>query len=204
MTSPEDLIWQDLVATQSADQIQVPRTTRVSPRGHLGPRVAVGAGGVAAATAAAVLLLSGTSGTPPAYALTVNGNGSYTLTINDLQTAIPEVNAEFAKLGVHAEAIPVTSTCAAPDTAGIPLFDYGEASMSTSMTVDNANIPAGWTAFLAVEQMPDGHIAMALGTTAATLPACLNSNQPVTIGTPTGPAETPTSPTATDTYTTGS
>lgn len=197
MTSPEDLIWQDLVATHNADQIQMPSATHVSTRGYRGRRLAVGAGGLAAATAAAVLVLSSTSGTPPAYALTANGNGSYTLTINDLQTAIPEVNAEFAKLGVHAKAIPVTSTCTAPDTAGIPLFDYGQTSMSTSMTVDNANIPSGWTAFLAVEQMPDGHVAMALGTSPAPLPACLNSNQPLSTA-------IPASPTGTDTYATGS
>jgi hypothetical protein len=197
MTSLEDVIWQDLVATHNADQIQMPSATHVPPRGHRGPRLAVGAGGLAAATAAAVLVLSGTSGTPPAYALTANANGSYTLTINDLKTAIPEVNAEFAKLGVHAKAIPVTSTCTAPDTAGIPLFDYGTANTSESMTVDNANIPSGWTAFLAVEQMPNGHVAMAIGTTPEPLPACLNSNQPLSTA-------TPASPTGTDTYTTGS
>lgn len=204
MTSPEDVIWQDLVATHSADQIQLPRTTHRSMRGYRGPRLAAGAGGLAAATAAAVLVFSGTSGTSPAYALTANGDGSYTLTINDLQTAIPEVNAEFAKLGVQARAIPVTSTCTARDTAGIPLQQFGTANMSESITVDNANIPAGSTAFLAVEQTRDGHVAMSIGTTAAPLPACLNSGQPISIGSPAGPAERPTGPTGTVTYTTGS
>lgn len=192
----EDVIWQDLVANHSADRVRTRRTARMPARGYRVRRVALGAGGIAAAAAVVVVLVfSGTSGTPPAYALTANGDGSYTLTINDLQTAIPEVNAEFARLGVHARAIPVTSTCAAPDTAGIPLFDYGKANMSESMTVDNANIPAGWTAFLAVEQMPDGHIAMALGTTAAALPACLSSNRPLS-------TVIPASPTGTDTSTT--
>lgn len=192
MTSPEDVIWQDLVATHGADQIQMSHTTQTSTRGYRGPRLAVGAGGLAA-TAAAVLVLTGTFSTPPAYALTANGNGSYTLTINDLQAAIPEVNAEFAKLGIHARAIPVTSTCTAPYT-GFPLFDYGKANMSESLTVDNANIPVGWTAFLAVEEMPDGHVAMALGTTVAPLPACLNSSEQLSTAGSAG----------TGTYTTGS
>jgi hypothetical protein len=197
MTRFEDVIWQDLVANHCADQVRTQATAHMPTRGYRVPRLAVGAGGIAAAAAAAVLVFSGTSGTPPAYALTANGDGSYTLTINDLQTAIPEVNAEFAKLGVHAKAIPVTSTCTASDTAGIPLFEYGKASMSESMTVDNANIPAGWTAFLAVEQMPDGQIAMALGTTPAPLPGCLNSNQPLSTA-------IPASPSGADTYATGS
>jgi hypothetical protein len=65
--------------------------------------------------------------------------------------------------------------------------------MSESMTLDTANIPAGWTAFLAVEQTTDGHIALALGTTPAPLPACLNSNEPLSTAGPANPTGTYTS-----------
>ncbi|MGH2871608.1 MAG: hypothetical protein ACRDL5_03995, partial [Solirubrobacteraceae bacterium] len=79
------------------------------------PRIAVAGTSAGVAAAVAVTLVIATTGAPPAYALTANGNGSYTLTINDLATAFPQVNAEFAKLGVNAKAIPVTPNCTAPN-----------------------------------------------------------------------------------------
>ncbi len=40
------------------------------------------------------------------------------------------------------------------------------------MTVGNRWIPAGYHGFLAAEQLPDGKIAIAIGTTKQPIPAC--------------------------------
>lgn len=142
------------------------------------PRIAVAGGSAGVAAAVAVAVVLATAGAPPAYALTANGNGSYTLTVNDLATAVPQVNAEFTKLGINAEAIPVTPNCTAAQAANWPLMAPDPStSMSETITIDNANIPAGSTAIVAAEQTPSG-VRLDMGTTAVSpLPSCLNSNQ---------------------------
>ncbi|MGH2860891.1 MAG: hypothetical protein ACRDLT_05195 [Solirubrobacteraceae bacterium] len=147
------------------------------------PRIAVAGGGAGLVAAVAVTLVIATTGAPPAYALTANSNGSYTLTMNDIATAVPQVNAEFQRLGIKAVVIPVTPNCTAPDT-GIPLLAPTQAfGMSQSVTIDNANISAGDTGFIAAEQTPSG-VRFAMGTTDGALPACINSNQPAPVITP--------------------
>lgn len=149
------------------------------------PRIAVAACGAGVAAAVAVALVVATAGAPPAYALTANSNGSYTLTINDIATAVPQVNAEFAKLGINAKAIPVTSSCTASDAAHWPLMaaDPSE-STSETITLDSANIPAGSIAIVAAEETPSG-VRLDMGTTSESpLPTCLNSNQPAPVITP--------------------
>ncbi len=121
-------------------------------------------------------MVSATSAAPPAYALTRNANGTYTLTINDALTAIPRVNARLEALGIDSRLIPVTPDCTAPNTAGLPLFDYGDGDMSQTMTIDSANIPSGSVGYIAVDEVSAGDVEMAVGTTDRPLPACLNSH----------------------------
>ena len=138
----EDSLWMHLVDTHGADRARPAPTS--SGRARRRP-VLVGAAvvGLAAIAATATLVVSATSAAPPAYALTRNANGTYTLTINDALTAIPRVNARLEALGIDSRLIPVTPDCTAPNTAGLPLFDYGDADMSQTMTIDSANIPSG-------------------------------------------------------------
>lgn len=135
---------------------------------------------IAAATAAAAVILVTTAGpaTPKAYALTSNGDGSYTLTINDIATAVPQLNAAFARLGIHAKAIPVTSDCTPQKgTFTPPLMSPDEkARPDESITLSNAHLPAGWTTYIAAEQTPTG-IRLSVGSTAAPLPSCMSSNE---------------------------
>jgi hypothetical protein len=98
---------------------------------------------VAAAAAAVVLVTTAGPTTPKAYALTPNGNGSYTLTINDIATAVPQLNAAFKRLGIHAKAIPVTADCVPEKGTFIPpvLSAESDSTLTESITIKNANIP---------------------------------------------------------------
>lgn len=169
MSNIEDTLWDHLVEHHGADCVRVfPMAAR---RRRRPVAISMAATGVAVIAAATVLVVSAATSTSRAYALTAEGNGSYTLTINDLATAVPQVNAAFAQLGINAKAIPVTSDCTARD----PFPGPRGLSMSQSITIDNADIPAGTTAVIAAEQTPSG-VRLSMGTTAAPLPSCLNSN----------------------------
>lgn len=173
--SIEDTLWDHLVEHHGADCVAMCSPDR--PRTRRRPVViGTAATGLAAVAAAATLIVSATASTPPAYALTPHADGSYTLTINDLATAVPRIDAEFAKLGINAKAVPVTASCTAQNTTGIPLLGPEAMSMSQSVTINNANIPAGNTELIAAEQTSSG-VRLSIGNTATPLPACLNSNQ---------------------------
>ncbi|MGH2909647.1 MAG: hypothetical protein ACRDK8_10165 [Solirubrobacteraceae bacterium] len=126
-----------------------------------------------------------TTGTPPAYALTQNGDGTYTATINDISTGVPALNAKLRQLGINITAVPVLTTCTAPND-GVRLTS-GESSpsapgpgsgrtlsMSETVTLDQANIPAGYTGVIVAYQAPSGQIDVAMGATAGSIPSCLN------------------------------
>ncbi|MGH2888563.1 MAG: hypothetical protein ACRDNJ_02945 [Solirubrobacteraceae bacterium] len=169
MTSFEDTLWSHLVDEHAADRIAL---TSRQPVRRITPvaLTAGGAAGLAVAAAAAVLLLSGTTGTPPAYALTAQGDGTYTLTLNELSAGtIPALNAKLAQLGIDVTAVPIEAGCT--DTTGIYVQE-APGSLSETVTVGNQYIDPGQHGFLAAEQLPDGHIGLAMGTTAGPIPSC--------------------------------
>jgi hypothetical protein len=120
MSAFEDRLWTYLADVHRADDVNSKRAT--APRGRWAaiartrrPHVAITAGAlgvIAAAAVAVVPLVSATASTQPAYALTQNADGSITVTFNDLQTAIPQLNARFAAMGID-EAV-VRSRAVAP------------------------------------------------------------------------------------------
>ncbi|MGH2868168.1 MAG: hypothetical protein ACRDNK_11465 [Solirubrobacteraceae bacterium] len=142
------------------------------------PRVAMAGASAGVAAAVAAILLFATAGAPPAYALTASGNGTYTLTINQAATAIPALNAKFKQLGINMTVIPVTTTCTAPNN-GVPLVGGWPAStLNQTITLDQANIPAGSHGVIAVYQTPSGGVDLDVGSVdgSGPLPPCLNPN----------------------------
>lgn len=176
MTDFENHLWSHLVAEHDADRV-MPRQAADRGRWRRGPLAlgsAAGATGVAAV--ALTVALSATTAVTKAYALSDNPDGTLTLTMSDAATAIPEVNAEFAKMGIAAKVIPVTASCTVTNTGGISLNpSSGGVTMSTSVTFSK-DVPAGWTDFIAAEQTPSG-VREVYGSSSQPLPACLNSNQ---------------------------
>jgi hypothetical protein len=64
------------------------------------PRLLAGATGVVAVSAAAVALLVSAAGSPPAYAITRNGDGSVLVNINQ-SSSLPDVNRKLAAMRIH-------------------------------------------------------------------------------------------------------
>jgi hypothetical protein len=182
MTSFEDTVWRHLVEQHGADQMDFPAhtsTRRVRPL-----TVTVTATGLAAVAAAVVLILSATTSTPAAYALTPHANGSYTLTLNNLTTGIPAVNAKLTQLGLPDTVVAVQAGCTAtigpttstpiPENSTVPTATLPTESGSQTITL-TAKLPTGLHGFIAAEQQPGGQVVLAEGTTTEPIPPCLPS-----------------------------
>lgn len=166
MSSFEDHLWTHLVDHHGADRVRAkqPASRRQSRL------IAITATATAVAAALAVtLVLSATTSTPPAYALTHNADGTVTVTLNDIATGIPALNAEFAKLGIRETAVPIVAGCTAKGT--FPP-EAGPGDMSQAQTLGNQWIPAGYNGFVAVKQTSPGHILLNMGTMRGPIPSC--------------------------------
>jgi len=168
MSSFEDRLWSELVR-EHGDRMQPPtigaRSNRRRPALITGTALAT-----AVSAAAAVLLLTTTS--TPAYAVTTNPDGTVTLTLNDVK-AITAVNAELARDGIAARAIPLTADC---PIHGFPNpMPAGTNPSTYTITIVPAEIPAGYTAVVAVGENASGQIALAQGAFHSPVPACFNS-----------------------------
>jgi hypothetical protein len=125
---------------------------------------------LAAIALATVLTLDATTGATPAYALT-NNNGSVTISLNNLTTGIPQLNARLHQMGINETVIPVTTSC--PTTT--PALDPGPGNLSETITIGTQNDePAGVDGYLAAEQLPNGQIGLAIGGMKAPLPTCFS------------------------------
>lgn len=167
MTDFDDHLWTHLVAHHDANRVTA---HRLSADRRTRPLLLGGSAGVVAAIAtAAALLFSGTAGTQPAYAMTPNGDGTYTISLNDIATGIPALNAKLQQLGINETVVPIETNCSA--STDIPV-EAGSGSMSETVTVGNQYIASGQNGFLAAEQMPNGQVLLAIGTTAGPVPSC--------------------------------
>lgn len=145
------------------------------------------AGGIASVAAVAALVaVFAAAGTQPAYALTQNANGTYTITINDIGTGVPALNSKLKQLGIDATALPVTATCSAPLQIGGPgaMVERVQEALSPTMVTSGAdgllnltpaNIPAGSEGVIAAYQSPSGRITLIFWTTSGSPPPCLNT-----------------------------
>ncbi|MBV9804964.1 MAG: hypothetical protein JO130_17320 [Solirubrobacterales bacterium] len=167
MSTFEDRLWSELVDVHG-DEMRFP------PSGARRRRPALLTGTALAAVAAAAAVLVFTAGTtaPPAYAVTTNADGTVTVTLNDI-VAITAVNAELARDGVAAKAIPITSDC---PVHGFPNpMPAGTDPNTYTVTIDPRQIPAGYTAVVGVAQTPAGKIELAQAAfRSAIVPACFN------------------------------
>jgi hypothetical protein len=167
MSSFEDAVWRHLVEHHAADEAQVPglrKRRRAKSR-----IVSLGVGGASVIVAVLVVLIT-TSGTPPAYALAVNpGSQSVTVTLHNLTTGIPALNARFAQLGIDETAVPVTADCTAQINGPYFVGSVG----SGTITLSNGSIPAHEHGFVAARQLQNGTIQLTGGSTTSAVPPCL-------------------------------
>ena len=121
-------LWRDLVEDHGATLAQARRPEHRSARWRRPQVVAGGTLGLAGAAAAVVLGL-GLAGSPPAYAVTTNSNGSVTVQISET-SSLPAANAKLTSMGVDEQVgivmargpatVPGPVSCTAGPGAGAP------------------------------------------------------------------------------------
>ena len=118
MANIEDKLWTGLTATPEAETAL---TTRQPPSvRRRAPRAPLATGGMAiAGVIAAVALTTGGSGTTPAYAVTVNPNGSVSVTLNEV-LGVSGANEQLERLGVRARIAKIEAGCAETGDAIAP------------------------------------------------------------------------------------
>ena len=103
MSKFTDHLWSDLVREHgpTLEHADRPEPGRASGTGLLRrPRVLAGSTLGLAGVGAALLLVLGAASSPPAYAVTTNGDGSVTVQINE-NSALPQANAKLTAMGIH-------------------------------------------------------------------------------------------------------
>lgn len=196
MTAFEDGLWERLVRENDADGVTL-HTAAVS-NGARRPLL-IGGGVTALMATAAVVIVAVTTGSmaPPAYALTKHSDGSITVTIHDVETAIPELNARFRAMGIAETVVPVTSTCRTNKGSSAlfqdPMFADPLATTSETVTLDpgRKHLLPGFDGVMAAEQLPNGEVAIAVEAVKPPVPSCfpttaytVHDNGTTTNGTP--------------------
>ena len=132
-----------------------------------------GVAGLAAVMAAAVLIATAATSAPPAYALTQNPDGTVTVTINELATAIPQLNAKFAQMGIEETVVPVTTNCSS--SVPLDIDPTGKTTDTVTLTAGGKWLAPGYTGVLAAEQLANGQIAMFVGALKPPVPSCFSA-----------------------------
>jgi hypothetical protein len=162
---PQTEVEQELVSSRPRRVVRSPR------RGPFFPAVMA----LVAAAVVALVVLVGLSTSPlPAYALIRNADRTVTVTVHDLAAATPQVNAEFARLGIDWAVIPVTRGCAQRATI---VFSPPTRSLKTSVTLTPGRkyLLPGWHGVLVAKQLSDGKVGLGLAVVHGRLPSCLPS-----------------------------
>jgi hypothetical protein len=170
MSTFEDQLWSELVR-EHGDQMRLHGARSTLRRGR--PAVLAGTAlATAGVLAAGVLVLTATTSPPPAYAVTTGGDGTVTVTLNDV-SAVTALNAELARDGIRARAVPVTANC--PHRGFPNAMPAGTNPSTYTITIDPADIPAGYTAIVAASEDSSGQVKLAMGTSPSPGPSCINS-----------------------------
>ncbi len=121
MSKIEDRLWTDLVAEPQAESALSARQP-LPMRGH-SRRVALAATGlVLTGLIVTMALATGGTQTTPAYAVTVNANGSVRVTLNEV-LGVSGANEQLASLGVRARIARVEAGCTETAENAIPPGD---------------------------------------------------------------------------------
>jgi hypothetical protein len=189
MTSFEDQLWSDLVrehgdrmrasSTHTA-ALATSMTGQRAPRARRVRRTAILSGtalATAGATTAAVLALSASSA-PPAFAVTDNGDGTITVTLREI-SGVSGLNAEFARRGINARAVPFSATCPVKGYANA--LPVGTNFDTFSVTLDPRMIESGYTAVVAATQTVSGTVELTQGAVPSPAPACFSTEVPTRI-----------------------
>jgi uncharacterized membrane protein YgcG len=149
MTKFEDRLWREIVRRHGADLAQMTRPKTKHAR-RARPRLLAGTSVALAASVAAVAVLLGAASSPPAFAVSRNADGTYTVSLQKL-AAIHGANARLAALGIRARLVAVTQGCTVKT---LPPADVHAMALARSMAGKAA--PAVATARLDPAKIPPG------------------------------------------------
>ncbi len=109
MSKFEDRLWRDLVRKHGADLAQMTRPSAKRAR-RARPRLLASTSVALAVAVAALALVLSAASSPPAFAVSRNSDGTYTVTLQKL-AAIHGANQKLAALGIRARLVEVTQGC---------------------------------------------------------------------------------------------
>lgn len=110
MSKLEDRLWREIVRRHGADLAQQARPAATRAR-RARPRVLAGTSVALAVVGATLALVLSAASSPPAFAVSRNTDGTYTVSLQKL-AAIHGANARLAALGIRARLVAVTQGCA--------------------------------------------------------------------------------------------
>lgn len=172
----EDRLW-DWLAANNAEQLEAmrhePSRFAVNRRRRPTLPVTLGGGLAAAAMAGAAVLGLGLWEAPPAFAVTMNADGTVTVTLREV-SAIAALNKKLAADGIRAKAIPVRAGCANPPPSDLQVLLPAETRQATIIvTINPATIPQGDSEVLSVQRLPSGRLSMFVGTSPIPVANCV-------------------------------
>lgn len=133
-----------------------------------------------AAITATVLLVTASTGAPPAYAVTQNADGSYTIVLRQLTVGIPALNAKFRQLGIAETVIPIKAGCHSRDGSGPLVIHLNQFEVSGAIRLTlSASYQRRHPAFhgshyvLAAKRRPNGKLVAFIGQLKDPIPSCL-------------------------------
>jgi hypothetical protein len=106
-----------------------------------------------------------------------NADGSITVTINDLETAVPQLNARFAAMGIDETVVPVKGDCPTSSDPSVfqdPMFADPQETTSGKLTFTpgHQNLEPGYTGVIAAEQLASREVALAVEAIKPPVPSC--------------------------------
>jgi hypothetical protein len=144
MSDFKDHLWRELVREHGAELAQTPAPASRSRRRR--PRVLAGTTVGLAGLGTTLALALSAAGTSPAFAVTRNHDGTWSVTVRTLD-AIPLANARLAAQGVRARLVAVADGCGAPIPAKV--WAQGSETLVHGIRFDAKQIPAGKTLVVA-------------------------------------------------------
>jgi hypothetical protein len=173
MSTFEDRLWSQLVE-EHGDELRSSHTmTAPGHRRRRRPALVTGTALAGAGlAAAAVVAITATTSTPPAFAVTDHADGTVSVTLNDISD-LTALNAELARDGIPAKAVPLSQTC--PVHAPMVIMPSGTDPNTYAITIVPSQIPAGYTGILAASQTASGRVELVMGAIKPPAPPCFNS-----------------------------
>jgi hypothetical protein len=182
MTDFESRLWDYLADEYNADDIDMATARPIAGRARLQHRrLATSAGltAVAAAVAAATVLLVGaTTATRPAYALVQHPDGSVTVTVHNLRTAVKPLNARLAALGIAERIIPINDACPASNGGfvyTVKRSQFPQLRWTFTPRESRKFLSGGEWGYIGIGRSDSGQLLLAQGAMKPPLPSCLNS-----------------------------